>query len=42
MVIENFRPLMYEKISPKCLDTPALFRDSEIMGLLKNKRHETI
>jgi hypothetical protein len=42
LVVENFRPLMYEKIAHKSMNTKNLFRDSEIQGLIKNKRHETI
>ncbi len=42
LVIENFRPLMYEKVAPRQLNSGSLFRDTDIQHLLKSKRQETI
>jgi len=42
LVVENFRPLMYERVANKCMGSDSIFRDGEIQCLLKNKRHETI
>lgn len=42
LVVENFRPLMYERVAPKCFQNTNIFRDADIQCLLKNKRQEAI
>ena len=42
LIVENFRPLMYERGAPKCFNTSNIFRDADIQCLLKHKRQEAI